>query len=109
MVRGLHTAAGHAITYTRGDGNDSLEGYLEPFYGANYPTQTWTAFMELALAGQPVRNFPDPMELHGENPTYSPPPTTFAPTTTTPTTTTPTTSAPPTTSEPHHLRAADDI
>ncbi len=70
-----------AITYTRGDGNDSLEGYLEPFYGANYPTQTWTAFMELALAGQPVRNFPDPAELHGENPTYSPPPTTSAPTT----------------------------
>jgi membrane peptidoglycan carboxypeptidase len=98
-----------AITYTRGDGNDSLEGYLEPFYGANYPTQTWTAFMELALAGQPVRQFPDPLELHGENPTYSPPPTTYAPTTTTPPTTTsappttsepPTTSAPPTTSEP---------
>ena len=91
-----------AITYTRGDGNDSLEGYLEPFYGATYPTQTWTAFMEKALVGSPVLDFPDPMELHGENPTYSPPPTTLAPpTTSAPTTTTPTTTAPPTTtSEP---------
>ena len=92
-----------AVTYTRGDGNDSLEGYLEPFFGANYPTQTWTAYMKTALEGLPVVNFPPPAELHGENPTYSPPPTTYAPTTTSapPTTTSapPTTTAPPSTTQ----------
>ncbi|HEY7042978.1 MAG TPA: transglycosylase domain-containing protein, partial [Nocardioidaceae bacterium] len=89
-----------AITYTRGDGNDSLEGYLEPFFGANYPTQTWTSFMEKALAGSPELDFPEPAELHGENPTYSPPPTTSEPPTTTSEPPTTTSEPPTTTSEP---------
>ena len=94
-----------SVSYTRGDGTRPLDGYLDTFFGADYPTQTWTAFMRAALQGEPVEDFPEPARLQGENPTYSPPPTTFAPSTTTfapPTTTnapptTTTTSAPPTT------------
>ena len=53
------------------DGNESLEGYLDPFFGAHYPTETWTAYMTSALQGKPALDFPDPAELHGESPTYS--------------------------------------
>ncbi|MDP9318980.1 MAG: transglycosylase domain-containing protein, partial [Actinomycetota bacterium] len=34
-----------AVSYTRGDGNDPLDGYLDTFFGADYPTKTWTAYM----------------------------------------------------------------
>jgi membrane peptidoglycan carboxypeptidase len=98
-----------AVMYVRGDGNDPLDGYLNPFFGANYPTQTWTAYMKKALAGQPVVRFPPPAHLVSAQPTYTPVPTaaptytvgsTSTPTTTSvpPTTRATTTSAPPTTS-----------
>jgi membrane peptidoglycan carboxypeptidase len=97
-----------AVTLTRGNGTKPLDGYLDTFFGADYPTETWTEYMKVALEGQPVRDFPEPAELHGENPTYSPPPTTFAPTTTSPSTTTPTTTKPtettPTTTRPTTTR-----
>jgi membrane peptidoglycan carboxypeptidase len=88
-----------AVMYVRGDGNDPLDGYLNPFFGANYPTQTWTAYMKTALAGQPVIKFPPPTHLVSAQPTDTPVPTVVPPTTYTPatTSTTPTTSAPPTT------------
>ncbi|MEJ7743470.1 MAG: hypothetical protein WKF73_13570 [Nocardioidaceae bacterium] len=107
-----------AVMLVRGNGTEALNGYLDTFYGANYPTETWTAYMKLALTGEPVEQFPEPAELQGETPTFSPPPTTFAPlpprrsrrfrprrsgaastsTTQAPPTTTSTTQAPPTTS-----------
>ncbi len=104
-----------AVMYVRGDGNNPLDGYLDPFFGANYPTQTWTTYMKNALAGKPVRSFPPPALLTGTQPTYAPvttsaapttqatfstlPPTTSAPITIAQTTRT-TTTAPPTTPPP---------
>ena len=93
-----------AVMYVRGKGNESLEGYLEPFYGATYPTQTWTAVMERILDGEPVEEFPPPAYVDGDAPeeghTYVPPPP--PPTPHPEPTKKPTTSAPPTTE-----RAAD--
>ena len=40
-----------AVSYTRGDGNDPLDGYLDTYFGADYPTETWTAYMTAALQG----------------------------------------------------------
>jgi membrane peptidoglycan carboxypeptidase len=95
-----------AVMYVRGDGNDPLDGYLDSFYGGDYPTETWTTYMQQALEGEKVLQLPEPAELQGVAPTYEPPPTTFeaepeptTPTTTEPTTTEPSTSA-PTTTEP---------
>jgi membrane peptidoglycan carboxypeptidase len=86
-----------AVMFVRGNGHEALDGgYLDPFFGGTYPTQTWAAYMKLALEGQPVVNFPDPAEIHGESPTSIPPPTTSS----APTTTAPTTTAPPTTTKP---------
>jgi membrane peptidoglycan carboxypeptidase len=48
-----------SVDYFRGDGTDSLDGVggLPTFFGAVYPTQTWTAFMAGALKGKPVKDF----------------------------------------------------
>jgi membrane peptidoglycan carboxypeptidase len=70
-----------AVMYVRGDGNDPLNNYLPSYFGAVYPTQTWTAVMERALAGAPIKDFPPPAwvskTLPGHNPlpTYTPTPT----------------------------------
>jgi membrane peptidoglycan carboxypeptidase len=98
-----------AVMYARGDGNDALNGYLDTYYGQDYPTETWTAYMTRALQGEPVEEFPPPANLQGVSPTSVPPATTVAPPTTSdappstpsssaePTTTSPTTTSPPTT------------
>ena len=57
-----------AVMYVRGNGNESLEGFLEPFYGATYPTQTWTAVMQRILDGEPVEEFPPPAYVDGDAP-----------------------------------------
>jgi len=110
-----------AVSYTRGDGNDALDGYLDTYFGADYPTETWTAYMKAALQGTKVIRFPPPGNLTGApttpppvpppaptptptpTPTYTPPPST--PTThaapTTPTTA-PTTHTTPTTAPTTH-------
>jgi membrane peptidoglycan carboxypeptidase len=102
-----------AVMYVRGDGNDALNGYLPSYFGADYPTRTWTATMRAALEGTPVAQFPPPANVpatntsasHAPAPTYTPPPATPQPTRTTHAapspTPTPTTTAPaPTTSAP---------
>jgi membrane peptidoglycan carboxypeptidase len=102
-----------AVSYTRGDGNDPLDGYLDTYFGADYPTETWTAYMTAALQGTKVIGFPQPGNLSGTQPTppYHPPthtvPTTppstppstppRTPPTTPPTPTPPTPPTPPTT------------
>jgi membrane peptidoglycan carboxypeptidase len=108
-----------AVMYVRGDGNDALNceqpnaevctpGYMPSYFGADYPTRTWTATMRAALEGLPIEQFPPPanvkattdLEGHEPLPTYTPPPPT--PTKKTSTPPPPTTSAPPppTTSAP---------
>ncbi|HET7385132.1 MAG TPA: transglycosylase domain-containing protein [Nocardioidaceae bacterium] len=84
-----------AVMYVRGDGNANLSctnpngrichpGYLVPYFGAVYPTQTWTETMKLSLAHAPVKQFPPPANVKATNtagphaplPTYTPPPPT---------------------------------
>ena len=104
-----------AVMYVRGDGNDALNGYLPTYFGADYPTRTWTEVQRETLDGAPAESFPPPANVpakrndHAPAPTYTPSPTpspspTASPTPT-PTTTAPapsssapapTTSAPPT-------------
>jgi membrane peptidoglycan carboxypeptidase len=86
-----------AVMYVRGNGNQALNGYLDTYFGQDYPTETWTAYMTQALKGRPVVDFPLPATLGGVSPTYVPPTSTAPPA---PTTTRRTTSAPPTTSIP---------
>ena len=92
-----------AVTYVRGDGNNPLDGYLDTFFGADYPTETWTAYMKQALQGAPIVQFPEPVELQGESPTSVPPSTTYVAPTTIEVPSTTTSEPPPpttTTSEP---------
>ncbi|MBA2464396.1 MAG: penicillin-binding protein, partial [Nocardioidaceae bacterium] len=49
-----------AVMYVRGDGNDALNGYMPSYFGAEYPTRTWTATMQRILEGVPVEDFPPP-------------------------------------------------
>ncbi|MCW2868339.1 MAG: glycosyl transferase, family 51 [Marmoricola sp.] len=75
-----------AVMYVRGKGNEALNGYLPSYFGADYPTRTWTAVMQAVLAGTPVESFPPPAFVSGTPPTtghapYTPPPSpTYTPT-----------------------------
>jgi membrane peptidoglycan carboxypeptidase len=96
-----------AVMYVRGDGDNALNDWLPPYngaagyFGAGYPTATWSAVMKRDLVGLPVRSFPPPAYVTGDPPEagHSPAPPPAPPTTRhTPTSSAPTTSA--TTSEP---------
>jgi membrane peptidoglycan carboxypeptidase len=68
-----------AVMYVRGDGDDQLDGWLPSYFGAEYPTRTWTDVMKRALEGQPVESFPPPANVDGTAPQsghapYVPPP-----------------------------------
>ena len=68
-----------AVMYVRKNGRKSLEGYLNPFYGATYPTKTWTAIMKRDMEGVDVEDFPPPANVDGKAPDsghdpYTPPP-----------------------------------
>jgi len=104
-----------AVMYVRGSGNESLEGYLVPFFGAEYPTRTWVAVMSRLLEGEPIEDFPPPANLDGEAPedghapfTPKPKPKPTKTATTEPTTTAPPTTFPPTT-EPTNSPGPDCI
>jgi membrane peptidoglycan carboxypeptidase len=89
-----------AVMYVRGSGNESLECYLVPFFGANYPTQTWVAVMRRLLEGEPIEDFPPPANLDGEAPEEGHAPFTPKPKPTKTPSPTLTTSAPPTSQPP---------
>jgi membrane peptidoglycan carboxypeptidase len=102
-----------AVMYVRGDGNDNLNcveqtgksctpGYLVPYFGAEYPTRTWTEAVRGTLDGAPTLQFPPPGNVeakqddHGPAPTFTPEPTPVAPAPTqAPPSPTRTTQAPP--------------
>ena len=104
-----------AVMYVRGNGNDALDDWLPPYngaagyFGAGYPTATWTAVMKADMEGVPVEQFPPPANVPAKQKDHAPAPppppathhtqspTTSAPTSTAPTTTAPTTTAPTTT------------
>jgi len=68
-----------AVMYTRGRGNEALNGYLPTFYGGAYPASTWTAVMGTLMDGVEEEGFPEPAFVDGEAPDdghapYTPPP-----------------------------------
>lgn len=64
-----------AVTYSRGKGNEDLEGYLQPFFGGTYPAQTFQAFMNSALDPADCGQFPPPANIQAQKGTvYTPPP-----------------------------------
>ena len=67
-----------SVMYVRGNGKQSIDGWLPSYFGADYPTQTWTAIVKQYLQGQPTEQFPPPANVSGTPPqnghTYSPPP-----------------------------------
>ncbi|MCW2782776.1 MAG: glycosyl transferase, family 51 [Marmoricola sp.] len=68
-----------AVMYVRGTGHESLENFLVPYFGANYPTETWTDAMRGILQGTTTEDFPPPANLDGTAPSsghapYTPPP-----------------------------------
>jgi membrane peptidoglycan carboxypeptidase len=68
-----------AVMYVRGKGNGALNGYMPSYFGADYPTRTWTAVMEAVLAGTDPEDFPPAAFVDGEAPDdghapYTPPP-----------------------------------
>ncbi|HEU5036119.1 MAG TPA: transglycosylase domain-containing protein [Nocardioides sp.] len=65
-----------AVMYVRGKGNEALDGWLPSYFGAEYPTRTWTAVMRADMEGVPEEDFPLPANLDGEAPDtgHEPPP-----------------------------------
>lgn len=68
-----------AVMYVRGDGDDGLDGFLEPFYGGEYPAKTWRAVMDAVMDGEEPIEFPPPAYVDGEAPEeghapFTPPP-----------------------------------
>src|SRR3954451_11234278 len=70
-----------AVMYSRGNGNEPLDGYLDTYFGGEHPARTWAAVMQRALYGDPILDFPSPayldqpVEGHEPTPTYTPTPT----------------------------------
>jgi membrane peptidoglycan carboxypeptidase len=102
-----------AVMYVRGDGDNALNDWLPPYngaagyFGAGYPTATWSAVMKADLEGVPVENFPLPAYVTGTPPesghTPAPPPPPPPPSTHRTQSSAPSSSAPtskPTTSAP---------
>lgn len=99
-----------AITLSRGNGREELEGYLNPFFGGSFPAQTFKAYMDQVLPGTECGEFAPPANIQADKGTSyqapqptrrpdrdpepepeptrttAPPPTTAPPTTTPPTT-----------------------
>lgn len=68
-----------AVMYTRGNGRQSLNNWLVPFFGGTYPARTWLAIMQKLSEDMPVEDFPPPARLKADPPTsghepYTPPP-----------------------------------
>jgi membrane peptidoglycan carboxypeptidase len=63
-----------SVVYFKGDGTESLDGAggLATFFGADFPTQTWTTFMKGALAHKPVLDFDIGPGVPGSAPTAAP-------------------------------------
>ena len=64
-----------AITLSRGNGREELEGYLNPFFGGSFPAQTFKAYMDQVLPGTECGEFPAPANIQADKGTsFTPPP-----------------------------------
>ena len=70
-----------AVMYTRGNGNMPLNGFLDTFYGGEYPARTWASVMAAALQNAEIIPFPPrafleaTVEGYEPTPTFTPEPT----------------------------------
>jgi membrane peptidoglycan carboxypeptidase len=91
-----------AVSFYKGTGRADLDGVggLSTFFGGEYPARIWTAFMQGAMQGKKVEDFPEPVYV-GEPVNPPPPPSpTPSPTESTETPSTPPSTTPPATSPP---------
>ncbi|MGH8892503.1 MAG: transglycosylase domain-containing protein [Actinomycetes bacterium] len=86
-----------AVSFYKGTGKADLDGVggLSTFFGGEYPARIWTAFMQGAMQGKAVEDFPEPAFVG--QPVNPPPPPSPTPSETE---TSPTPSAPPSPSVP---------
>ncbi|BBH17406.1 penicillin-binding protein [Nocardioides baekrokdamisoli] len=67
-----------SVMYVRGNGTEKIDRWMPSYFGADYPTRTWTEVMKLYLTGEPTEQFPPPANVSGTAPqsghTYTPPP-----------------------------------
>ena len=68
-----------AVMYTRGNGRQPLDDFLQPFFGGTYPALTFAETMAGVLEGVEIEDFPPPAFVDGEAPSsghepYTPPP-----------------------------------
>ena len=68
-----------SVMYVKGKGGtENLDGVggVSDFFGAGFPAQTWTTFMQKALEGRDCEDFPPVDYVNGRpTPTYTPSPT----------------------------------
>jgi membrane peptidoglycan carboxypeptidase len=92
-----------AVSFYKGTGRADLDGVggLSTFFGGEYPARVWTAFMQGAMQGMRVEDFPEPAFV-GEtiNPAPPPSPTPTETETESETPTAPPSTLPPTTVAP---------
>lgn len=55
-----------AVSYSRGKGNEPLDGYLVPYYGGNYPAMTFKRFNDAVLDRADCGKFAKPAKLKAE-------------------------------------------
>jgi membrane peptidoglycan carboxypeptidase len=92
-----------AVTFYKGTGRADLDGVggLSTFFGGEYPARIWTAFMQGAMQGKKVEDFPEPAYV-GEPVNPAPPPSPSP----SPSESTETPSAPPSTLPPSTIPPA---
>lgn len=63
-----------SVAFYRNDATETLHGIggLNSVTGGSFPARIWTAYMQGALKGQPVLNFPPPAKISGTMPTPVP-------------------------------------
>ncbi|MGH3350520.1 MAG: transglycosylase domain-containing protein [Nocardioides sp.] len=57
-----------AVMYVRGSGNGRLDGWLDSYYGASYPAETWAEIMGTLTDDMDIEEFPEPAWMDGEAP-----------------------------------------
>jgi membrane peptidoglycan carboxypeptidase len=57
-----------AVMYVRGKGSGKLDGWLDSYFGAGYPAETWAAMMGALTDDLDLEEFPAPAWMDGEAP-----------------------------------------
>ncbi|GGR44967.1 carboxypeptidase [Nocardioides luteus] len=57
-----------AVMYVRGKGSGKLDGWLDSYFGAGYPAETWAKIMGTLTDDLELEEFPEPAWMDGEAP-----------------------------------------